>query len=245
MIKDNFDSQAAEDPRSVSQNALNHISVLWPTSTLVHLWVSTILIVHLPQNSLPQKLVYDLLGLIQSNFPFFCQENMKNWMNPVFQVVMLVQLNFVMISDCWLIGCAEVLVGHSISNETTFVNIEWKRTNFCTYLAIAHKTKYAVVPIHTEECWSRHLVTPDCLCVCIICSLFQSYFLFPPLHLLLLFTSLSFKPPIYIYIWKPYFPSPQLSLLLCLTLRWGYLYLCLPTWHWHYPYLVLHMLTGS
>jgi len=139
------------------------------------LWVSTILIVHLPQNSLPQKLVYDLLGLIQSNFPFFSQENMKNWMNPVFQVVMLVQLNFVMISDCWLIGCAEVLVGHSISIETTFVNIEWKRTNFYTYLAIAHKTKYAVVPIHTEECWSRHLVTPDCLCVCIICSDVQGF----------------------------------------------------------------------
>jgi hypothetical protein len=39
------------------------------------------LIVHLAQ-----KLVYDLLAPIQSNFPFFRQENMKN---PVFQAVTL------------------------------------------------------------------------------------------------------------------------------------------------------------
>jgi len=44
-------------------------------------------IVHFPHSLLLQKLVYDLLALFLFILPFFCQENMKNRQNPVFQVV--------------------------------------------------------------------------------------------------------------------------------------------------------------
>ena len=38
-----------------------------------------------------------------------------------------------------------------ISNKTALVNIEWKKNNFYTYLVTAQKSKYAMVPIQTEE----------------------------------------------------------------------------------------------